>query len=195
MQDIAANLLQVRSRIAAAEQRYGRQPGSVQLLAVSKTRTAAEIRTALACDQLDFGENYLQEAVAKMSALADPRIRWHFIGPVQSNKTRSIAERFDWVHSVDRIKIARRLNDMRPDGLPDLNVCIELNIDNEPSKSGILPAQLSAFAAELRNLSRLRLRGLMVMPRPTDDFGRQQDSRDDGEAAHQCSKRNTTMVW
>ena len=176
MQDIAANLEMVRNRIAAAEQRYRRQPGSVRLLAVSKTRSEAEIRTALASGQLDIGENYLQEAVAKMSSLGEAAICWHFIGPIQANKTRAIAEKFDWVHSLDRIKIARRLNDMRPDGLPGLNVCIELNIDNEPSKSGILPAQLSDFAAEFQAFPRLRLRGLMAMPRPSNDFEQQRDA-------------------
>ena len=176
MQDITANLEMVRNRIIAAELRYHRQPGSVKLLAVSKTRSETEIRTALACGQLDFGENYLQEAAAKMADLAEPRICWHFIGPIQANKTRSIAEKFAWVHSIDRIKIARRLNEMRPDGLPDLNVCIELNIDNEPAKSGILPPQLLDFAAEFRNFPRLKLRGLMAMPKPSNDFERQRDA-------------------
>ena len=176
MHDIAANLEMVRKRIIVAEQRFRRQPGSVRLLAVSKTRSEAEIRAALACDQLDFGENYLQEAAAKMSALSEPRISWHFIGPIQANKSRAIAEKFDWVHSIDRIKIARRLNDMRPDGLPDLNVCIELNIDNEPSKSGILPVQLYDFAREFQAFPRLRLRGLMAMPKASNDFEQQRDA-------------------
>lgn len=176
MQDISANLERVRARITAAERLYRRQPGSVRLLAVSKTRPETEIRTALACGQYDFGENYLQEAAVKISSLADPRICWHFIGPVQSNKTRAIAENFAWVHSIDRIKIARRLNEMRPDGLPDLNVCIELNIDNEPAKSGILAPALCDFAAELREFPRLKLRGLMAMPKPDEDFERQRDA-------------------
>ena len=111
-----------------------------------------------------------------MSALSEPRISWHFIGPIQANKSRAIAEKFDWVHSIDRIKIARRLNDMRPDGLPDLNVCIELNIDNEPSKSGILPVQLYDFARELQAFPRLRLRGLMAMPKASNDFEQQRDA-------------------
>ena len=176
MGNITANLDTIRRRIAISEQQYHRDPGSVRLLAVTKGRTVQEIRTALECGQLDFGENYLQEAVSKMPALDIPAINWHFIGPIQANKTRAIAEKFAWVHSLDRIKIARRLNDMRPDGQPGLNVCIELNLDNEASKSGITPAELNDFAAEIRTLSRLNLRGLMAMPEPCADFERQRYS-------------------
>lgn len=176
MEDIAANLEKIRNRIAAAEQRYRRDPGSIRLLAVTKARSAAEVRTALAWGQLDFGENYLQEAVTKISSLDNPEICWHFIGPIQANKTRAIAENFTWVHSIDRIKIARRLNDMRPEGLPALNVCIELNIDNESSKSGIMPSELSDFAAEIQTLPRLTLRGLMAMPKQSEDFEQQRNS-------------------
>jgi len=174
--EIAANLDAIRRRITTSEQCYHRDPGSVRLVAVTKGRSALEIRTALACGQLDFGENYLQEAISKMSCLDNPAINWHFIGPIQANKTRAIAEKFDWVHSIDRIKIARRLNDMRPDDLPALNVCIELNLDNEASKSGITPAELADFAAELRIYPRLKLRGLMAMPEPCADFERQRHS-------------------
>lgn len=176
MADICAKLEKVRNRIATLEQRFNRVPGSVRLLAASKARSAADLRTARECGQLDFGENYLQEAVSKISSLDDPKICWHFIGPVQANKTRTIAEKFAWVHSIDRIKIARRLNDMRPEELPDLNVCIELNIDNESSKSGISPVELLEFAAQTRNFPRLSLRGLMAMPKPSDDYDRQRDS-------------------
>lgn len=176
MTDIAENLEKLRSRIATWEYRYNRPAGAVRLLAASKGHSAADIRAALACGQRDFGENYLQEALTKMKSIDAAEIYWHFIGPVQSNKSRVIAETFAWVHSLDRLKIARRLNDMRPESLPDLNVCIEVNIDNEPSKSGIRPDELTDFAAEIRQLPRLQLRGLMAMPRPSDDFERQRAS-------------------
>ena len=176
MPDIAANLENVRNRIVAAARLYHRDPDSVRLLAVTKARSTADLRAARECGQLDFGENYLQEAVSKIYDMDDPKICWHFIGPVQANKTRAIAEKFSWVHSIDRIKIARRLNDMRPDGLPELNVCIELNIDREPSKSGIMPNELRDFAVEIRGFPRLNLRGLMAMPKPSEDFSRQRSS-------------------
>ena len=173
MTDIAGNLEKIRERIRLAERQYHRKPGSVRLLAVSKGRSAVEIHTAAACEQRDFGENYLQEAVTKMAALNNSGIRWHFIGQVQSNKTRAIAERFDWVHSLDRIKIATRLNDMRPATAPPLNVCLEINISAEPTKSGINPKALRELAAAISGMPHLRLRGLMTMPRPCDDFAGQ----------------------
>ena len=176
MTDVAGNLEKLREKIRLAERQYHRKPGSVRLLAVSKSRSAVEIHTAVACEQMDFGENYLQEAVTKMAALDNSGIRWHFIGPVQSNKTRAIAERFEWVHSLDRIKIATRLNDMRPATAPPLNVCLEINISAEPTKSGINPEALSELAAAISGMPRLRLRGLMTMPKPCNDFAGQRSA-------------------
>lgn len=173
MTDIAGNLEKIRTRIRQAEHQYHRTPGSVGLLVVSKSRSVAEIRAAMACGHRDFGENYLQEAITKMNTLDDAEICWHFIGPIQSNKTRAIAERFTWVHSLDRIKIARRLNDMRPAATPPLNVCIEINISDEPTKSGISPDTLQPFAVAISKMPRLRLRGLMAMPKPCADFAGQ----------------------
>jgi len=170
MNDYARAVNAMRARIAAAERRYDRPPGSVNMLAVSKTRTAGDIRAVLGAGQRLFGESYLQEAAAKMDALADQPIEWHFIGPVQSNKTRGIAERFSWVHGVDRLKIAQRLSAQRPEHLPALNICIEVNIGGEPSKSGAPPAEVPALAHELSRLPRLRLRGLMAIPPVCRDF-------------------------
>lgn len=170
---IAARLIQVRERIAAAEQRFGRQPGSVRLLAVSKTQPPAAIRDAYRAGQHAFGENYLQEAAAKQAGLADLPLEWHCIGPVQANKARNVAEHFDWVHSVDRIRLARRLSAYRPENLPPLNVLLQVNISGEASKSGVSPAELSELAAEVAALPRLRLRGLMCIPAPAADFEQQ----------------------
>ncbi len=137
------------------------------MLAVSKTRPAEDLRLAAAAGQHAFGENYLQEALDKMEALADlPQLEWHFIGPIQSNKTRPIAEYFQWVHSVDRLKVARRLNDQRPEDLPPLNICVQVNIDEEASKSGCHPGELDDLAAAISDLPRLSLRGLMAIPDP-----------------------------
>jgi pyridoxal phosphate enzyme (YggS family) len=139
----------------------------VSLLAVSKTKPAAEVRQAAAAGQVAFGENYLQEALEKIEALADlPDLEWHFIGPIQSNKTRAIAEHFQWVHSVDRLKIARRLSDHRPDTLPPLNVCLQLNVDSEDSKSGCHLEDLPELATAVSELPGLKLRGLMAIPDP-----------------------------
>jgi len=168
MNDIARRLQATRERIRAMEQRYGR-PGAVTLVAVSKTRAAAEIEAAAACGQTDFGENYLQEALAKMTACR-PALTWHFIGPVQSNKTRDVAARFAWVHALDREKIARRLDAARPAALPPLNVCLEVNISGEASKSGVAPGEIGALATAVAGLPRLRLRGLMTMPAPATEF-------------------------
>jgi hypothetical protein len=166
MENIAESLELLLGRIRLTEQKYGRNPGSVKLLAVSKTRTVNDIRAARACGQLDFGENYVQEAVNKILEINDPRLIWHFIGPVQSNKTRQIASHFHWVHGVDRVKIARRLSDARPQHLPPLNICIQVNISNETSKSGVSPEELPQLAAACRGLPNLRLRGLMALPEP-----------------------------
>src|SRR5512143_1928784 len=158
---LAARLAAVRERIASAERRFNRSPGSVALLAVSKTRSADEIRACVQLGQRCFGENYLQEGLGKIQALADLAIEWHFIGPIQSNKCRDIASHFDWVHSVDRLKIARLLNDHRPADRAPLNICIQVNVSGEASKSGCAPEELPGLAAAVAALPHLRLRGLM----------------------------------
>jgi len=163
---VAENLARVRNQITTFAARYGRAADDVRLVAVSKTKSAALVREALTAGQRDFGENQLQDALTKIDALADPAPCWHFIGPVQSNKTRPVAERFSWVHSIDRLKIARRLSAQRPDALPALNICVQVNISGEESKSGVAPAELSALAREVATLPRLRLRGLMAVPAP-----------------------------
>ena len=154
--------------MAQACAQAGRAPSAVRLLAVSKLQPAQAVREALAQGQIAFGENYVQEALDKMAALADlrPAVEWHLIGPLQSNKTRAVAEGFDWVHSVDRLKIAQRLSDQRPDHLPPLNICLQVNISGEPSKSGLLPAEVAEIAPAVAALPRLRLRGLMAIPEP-----------------------------
>lgn len=169
MQDADSPLKTIREDIAAACQRAGRGADSVTLLAVSKTRTALELAALADQGQRDFGENYLQEALDKMDALAGRDLVWHFIGPIQSNKTRDIAARFDWVHSVDRLKIARRLSEQRPEGLPPLNVCIQVNVDDEESKSGVPLADAAELAAGVAALPNLALRGLMAIPRADSD--------------------------
>jgi pyridoxal phosphate enzyme (YggS family) len=149
--------------------KYGRPESSVTLVAVSKTRPAADIRAAVAAGVAAIGENYAQEARAKMLELADLPIAWHFIGPLQSNKTRAIAEVFDWVHSVDRLKLAQRLAEQRPPGLAPLNICLQVNISGEDSKSGVTVAQLPELMAAVSALPGLRLRGLMAIPQPAAD--------------------------
>lgn len=156
----------VRERLSAAARAAGRDPAEVGLVAVSKTQTASAVRALAACGQRDFGENYLQEALAKQAALADLSLAWHFIGPLQSNKTREVAEAFDWVHSVDRLKIARRLSDQRPADRPPLQVCLQVNLSGEASKSGCTAAELPALCAAVAALPRLQLRGLMTLPAP-----------------------------
>jgi len=173
MKNPATALIELRKRIGAAEQKYGRLPGSVKLLAVTKTKLIKDIYPAIDCGQTDFAENYVQEAVGKITAINDSRLTWHFIGPIQSNKTRAIAEYFHWVHSLDRAKIALRLNDLRPDHLPPLNICIQINICNEQSKSGILPDALRELVKVCTALPRLRLRGLMALPVPSENFDQQ----------------------
>lgn len=164
--ELRQRLAYVRQRLAAAARAAGRDPASVGLVAVSKTQTAAAVRVLAEAGQRDFGENYLQEALAKRQALADLPLVWHFIGPLQSNKTREVAEAFDWVHSVDRVKIARRLSEQRPADLPPLQICLQVNVSGEASKSGCMPEALPALAAEVRSLPRLQLRGLMALPAP-----------------------------
>lgn len=164
-------LQQVRDRIARACVEAGRPVQGVTLLAVSKTFGPEAVRAAAAEGQTAFGENYVQEALAKMAALADlrPRLQWHLIGPLQSNKTRVVAEAFDWVQSVDRLKIAERLSQQRPAELPPLQVCLQVNISGEDSKSGVAPADVPALARAVAALPRLRLRGLMSIPEPAAD--------------------------
>jgi PLP dependent protein len=169
MTTIAANLQAVHDRIARAAAAANRAPEGVRLLAVSKTFAAPQVMAAWQAGQRAFGENFVQEAVDKIAELRQLGIEWHFIGPVQSNKTRPIAEHFAWVHSIEREKIARRLNDARPPQLPPLNVLIQVNVSGEASKSGVAPGEERALAAAIRTLPRLRLRGLMAIPEPTPD--------------------------
>ena len=163
MSTIAENIAKVRERIREAAQASQRDSQSVGLLAVSKTKPAAAVREAYAAGQRDFGENYLQEALAKQAELGDLDLVWHFIGPIQSNKTKLIAEHFQWVHSVDRLKIAQRLSEQRPAHLPPLNICLQVNVSGEASKSGCTPAELPALAQAVTQLPGLRLRGLMTI--------------------------------
>ena len=165
---IAQNLAQVQAHIEAACQAAGRPAGSVQLLAVSKTWGPDAVRAAHAAGQADFGENYIQEAVDKITALRDLPLVWHCIGPIQSNKTRLVAEHFDWVQSIDRLKIAQRLSEQRPAHLPPLQVCIQVNVDGGANKSGVSPQELPALAQAVSALPRLQLRGLMTIPEPAE---------------------------
>ncbi|TFW32746.1 YggS family pyridoxal phosphate-dependent enzyme [Pseudomonas putida] len=174
MSTLADNLSAISARIASAAQAVGRDPASVQLLAVSKTKPASAIREIHAAGVHDFGENYLQEALTKQQALSDLPLIWHFIGPIQSNKTKAIAEHFDWVHSVDRLKIAQRLSEQRPAGLAPLNICLQVNVSGEDSKSGCTPADLPALAKAVAALPNLRLRGLMAIPEPSEDRATQE---------------------
>jgi len=171
MATIDCNLLEVNGRIARACEMAGRPVSSVTLLAVSKTQPPQAVRDAVAAGQSRFGENYVQEALDKMAALAElrPRLEWHLIGPLQANKTRAVAEQFDWVHSVDRLRIAERLSAQRPAGEPPLQVCLQVNISGEDSKSGLAPADVPALARAVAALPRLRLRGLMAIPEPASD--------------------------
>ena len=172
MTTLQERLSAVQARIAQACAQAGRAPTAVQLLAVSKLHPALAVREALAHGQNAFGENYVQEALDKMAALADLRsaIEWHLVGPLQSNKTRAVAEAFDWVHSVDRLKIAQRLSDQRPAHLPPLNICLQVNISGEASKSGLSPAEAADIAPAVAALPRLLLRGLMAIPEPLEGF-------------------------
>jgi pyridoxal phosphate enzyme (YggS family) len=169
MDSIAVNLQAVRARIARAAQAAQRPAGDILLLAVSKTIPAERIAEAHAAGQRAFGENHVQEAVEKITVLATLPLDWHFIGPIQSNKTRLIAEHFSWAHSVEREKIAERLNAARPEGMAPLNVCIQVNVSGEATKSGVAPGDEAKLAEAIARLPRLRLRGLMAIPEPTAD--------------------------
>lgn len=171
--NISVALAQIRQKISALERRFNRMPDSVKLLAVSKTKPVTDIQTAIDLGQFCFAENYLQEAIEKIKCLNDPRLVWHFIGSIQSNKTRQIAHYFQWVHTIDRIKVARRLSESRPNHLSPLNVCLQINISGEKSKSGIEPHELKKLAEDCASLPNIRLRGLMTMPKPDSDFEKQ----------------------
>lgn len=177
METIASRLTLVQQRIATAAQRYNRSADSIKLVAVSKGQSLEKIRAAVQAGQKCFGENYLQEALKKMVALTTEKLEWHYIGSIQTNKTKAIAENFDWVQSVDRIKIAERLQQQRPAHLPPLNICIQVNSSEEKTKSGILPQELLELAIAIKELPRLRLRlrlrGLMTIPMPVVDFEQQ----------------------
>jgi len=169
-------LAQVRQRLLEAERLAGRPEGSTGLIAVGKTWPAAVLAQAYRLGLRDFGENYLQEALAKQDELKGLDIVWHFIGPIQSNKTRLLAERFQWIHSVDRLKIAERLSGQRPEDLPPLNLCIQANVSNEPSKAGVGLDELGALAESIIRLPRIKLRGLMAIPAPSDNFDEQRQA-------------------
>lgn len=172
---IACRYISLLNSIREQENRFNRPAGSVRLLAVSKTQPADRLREARAAGARDFGENYVQEALEKMSALADeaPDITWHFIGPVQSNKTRDLAAHFDWVHSVDRIKIIQRLQEQRPAELPPLNICVQINLSEEDTKSGVSLQDARDLCASVSRMDRLCLRGLMAIPAPCHDHEQQ----------------------
>lgn len=170
---IRDNIQTIGERIRTAEQHFGRTAGSVQLLAVSKKHPAASIREAIATGQTQFGENYVQEMVEKAAELAGRGVEWHFIGPIQSNKTRLIAATARWVHSVDSFKIAQRLSEQKPADAPDINICLQVNISDEASKAGVAPQDLPALAAQVVTLPGICLRGLMAIPAPETDIERQ----------------------
>lgn len=176
MNDIAHNLAQVRDKISAAATRCGRASEEVTLLAVSKTKPASAVAEAVAAGQRAFGENYVQEGVDKIRHFQEMGVsglEWHFIGPLQSNKSRLVAEHFDWCHTVDRLRIASRLSEQRPATLAPLNILIQINISDEASKSGIALSELDALAAQVAELPGVRLRGLMAIPAPVSDYERQ----------------------
>ena len=170
MLEIETNLQSIWLRMAQACEAAGRDPASVRLLAVSKTFTAQAVAQAHAAGQCDFGENYIQEGVEKIQALAHLPLVWHCIGPIQSNKTRLVAEHFDWVHSVDRLKIAQRLSEQRPAARGPLEVCMQVNVDGGPTKAGVPPEQAAELASQIASLPGLRLRGIMSIPEPAPDF-------------------------
>jgi pyridoxal phosphate enzyme (YggS family) len=196
MSYIAEKLQAVTAQIVAAARNAGRNPSEIALLAVSKTIAPDVLMEAYAAGQRAFGENYLQEALDKMAALKDraPAIEWHFIGPIQSNKTRPIAEKFNWVHSVDRLKIAQRLSEQRPSGLPPLNICIQVNVSGEASKSGCAPQDLPALAEAIAGLPGLSLRGLMTIPEPaTTEAGQRRPLRTLHELADQLRAQGIAL--
>lgn len=173
MTTISANLQAAITRIEAAARQFGRNPDGISLLAVSKTWPASDVREAAFAGQKSFGENYVQEGIDKARSLESLGLEWHFIGPLQSNKTRPVAETFDWVHSVDRLKIAERLSEQRPENLPALQVCIQVNVSGEQTKSGVSLEETAALAHRVAELPRIRLRGLMAIPEPVEDFAEQ----------------------
>lgn len=173
MTNIAENIEALSQQIRDLERDSTRAEGSVSLLAVSKRHSTDSIRAAAACGQTDFGENYLQEAEAKIQKLADLGLNWHFIGPIQSNKTRGIAAAFDWVHSVDRLKIAQRLSDQRPQGKDPLNICVQVNVSQEESKSGVDFEEAAELCASIDGLPSIRLRGLMAIPAALETYDEQ----------------------
>ena len=175
MTTISANLQAVHARIETAARACGRAPETVGLLAVSKTWPASSVREAAMAGQRAFGENYVQEGIDKIREVARPDLEWHFIGPLQGNKTRQVAETFDWVHSVDRLKIAERLAQQRPETLPPLQVCLQVNISGEETKSGVALQEAPALAQRIAQLPRLALRGLMAIPAPAADFAGQRE--------------------
>lgn len=176
LDDTCQRLRALERRVQLARAQTTDAAPEVQILAVSKGVPAARLRQTFACGQTAFGENYVQEAMSKIEALHDLPIEWHFIGPIQANKTRTIAEHFSWVHSVDRLRVAERLSQQRPHNLPSLQVCIQVNIDREASKSGVLPEDVSALAHAVALLPGLRLRGLMAIPQPSEDRAKQEAS-------------------
>jgi len=172
---VTENLRKIRDLLASAAVEAGRDPGAVKLLAVSKKQPLERVREAIAAGQQDFGENQVLEGIHKIAQLAGHDLVWHFVGHLQSNKTHAVAEHFHWVHSIDQFKTARRLSEQRPDGLADLNVCLQVNVDAEPGKSGVAPEALFDLAHEIAALPRLRLRGLMCLPRIRHDFEAQRE--------------------
>ncbi len=176
MTTISANLQAVLARIDAAARQFGRNPDDISLLAVSKTWPASDVREAVLAGHQKFGENYVQEGVEKVAELAALGLEWHFIGPLQSNKTRRVAESFDWVHSVDRLKIAERLSEQRPEALPPLQICLQVNVSGEDTKSGLSIEEAPELARQIAHLPRLRLRGLLAIPAPVEDFEQQRQA-------------------
>jgi len=174
--NIANNLAQIQHNISECCEKYHRDPKTLQLLAVSKTQSADNIRVAFNAGQRCFGENYLQEALQKINTLHDLKIEWHFIGAIQSNKTRELAENFSWVHSVDRLKIAQRLSQQRSPQLPPLNICLQVNISNENSKSGFKVNEVAAAVNEISSLPNINLRGLMAIPAKANSFAKQREA-------------------
>ncbi len=173
MNTLTKRLNLIRAQITKSESRHHRPAGSVMLLAVSKTHSINDIKEAFAAGQRHFGESYLQDALPKITALANKNLCWHFIGPIQSNKTRAIAENFHWVHSIDRLKLAQRLSQQRPEHLPPLNVCLQVNISQDPIKAGIHAEDIQALSHDIQKLPHLKLRGLMTIPNKASDFEQQ----------------------
>ena len=194
MTTISANLQAVITRIEDAARQFGRNPDGISLLAVSKTWAASDVREAALAGQQSFGENYVQEGIDKARSLESLGLEWHFIGPLQSNKTRPVAETFDWVHAVDRLKIAERLSEQRPENLPALQACIQVNVSGEQTKSGVSLDEAAALAHRVAALPRIRLRGLMAIPEPVEDFAEQRIAfRRLREAFEQLNKEGLSL--